>query len=237
MLGYIGLELRRTVRDGGYMVIAITLPVAMYLIFSSLGLIDEDGGLYMLVAMAAFGASGAAFNNGSGVAEDAAVGWLRQLRVTPLGPVQVVVSRAVVGMLVVLPAVVAVLTVGGLVKGVELAPWQWLSIGTLLWLGVAPIVLFALGNGFLLSGKAAPLANSVLNLALAIMGGLWLPISDFPGWMATLASWTPTNRYAELSWDIVLGGSPSAMAFVVLGGWLVIFCGYAVFGYRRARLS
>lgn len=70
---------------------------------------------------------GAAFNNGTGVAEDAAAGWLRQLLVTPLTPAQVVIARAVVGMLVVLPAVLVVLAAGAIFHGAQLSPGQWLS--------------------------------------------------------------------------------------------------------------
>lgn len=237
MIGYIRLEVLRTLRDGGYVIIAVAMPVLMYLVFSGLDLGAPDGRegtLYLMVGMAAFGACGAAFNNGSGVAEDAVAGWLRQLRVTPLTPAQVVVARAVVGMLVVLPAVAGVLAAGALINGAQLAPGQWLATGGLLWLGVAPIVLFALGNGYLLSAQTAQMVNISANLCLALVGGLWVPATDFPAWLATLSSWTPTQRYAELSWDVVFGGAPSPAALAVLGGWLAVFAAYAVYGYRRS---
>lgn len=235
MLGYIRLEVLRTVRDGGYLIIAFAMPVILYLVFSSLDMGGGSGStLYILVGMAAFGACGAAFNNGTGVAEDATAGWLRQLRVTPLSPARVVAARAIVGMLVVLPSIVGVLAAGALVNGAQLSLGQWLGTGALLWVGVTPIVLFALGNGYLLSAQTAQVANIAGNIGLAMLGGLWVPINAFPSWLATLSTWTPTNRYAQLSWDVVFGGSPSLAAAGVLTAWLAVFAAYAVYGYRRA---
>ena len=65
-----------------------------------------------MVGMAAYGAVGSALNTGGGVAEDRAIGWLRQLRVTPMRPHQVVVGRALTASVTVLPAITAVLAAG-----------------------------------------------------------------------------------------------------------------------------
>lgn len=86
MLGYIRLEVTRARRDPGYVIVGFAMPVTMYLIFTNLGVAGDDrvwAALYVMVSMAAFGAIGSAFNNGSGIAEDRAAGWLRQLRITP----------------------------------------------------------------------------------------------------------------------------------------------------------
>ncbi|WP_248958523.1 hypothetical protein [Sphaerisporangium perillae] len=47
---------------------------------------ERQAALYIMVGMAAYGGMGAAFNNGTGLGEDKALGWLRQLRLTPWRP-------------------------------------------------------------------------------------------------------------------------------------------------------
>ncbi len=71
------------------------MPVMMYLLFTNLG-DGGDGGWKTgsMIGMAAYGAVGSALNTGGGVAEDRVTGWLRQLRVTPMTPREVVSADA-----------------------------------------------------------------------------------------------------------------------------------------------
>ncbi|MFI8227924.1 ABC transporter permease [Streptomyces sp. NPDC085900] len=234
MLDYLRLEVRRTLRDVGFVVGGVAMPVLMYLLFTNLG--ADDGGYKTaaMVGMAGYGAVGSALNTGGGVAEDRAIGWLRQLRVTPMTPRQVVVGRALTGSVTVLPAIVAVLAAGGLVNGVRLAAWQWGAIALLLWLGSLPFTLLGLGNGYRLTGQTTGVANMACNLGLAVLGGLWFPVTLFPGWLRAVSAYTPTYRFAELGTSVADGRAPALGAVCVLGAWLLAFGSYAVLSYRRS---
>jgi ABC-2 type transport system permease protein len=186
-----------------------------------------------MVGMAAYGAVGSALNTGGGVAEDRAIGWLRQLRVTPMTPRQVVLGRALTGGVTVLPAIVAVLLAGGLVNGVRLGAWQWAVIALLLWLGSVPFTLLGLGNGYRLTAQTTGVANMVCNLGLAVVGGLWFPVELFPHWLRSISAYTPTNRFAQLGTAVADGHAPATGAVLVLTVWLLVFGGYAVLAYRR----
>jgi ABC-2 type transport system permease protein len=233
MLDYLWLETRRTLRDAGFVIGGIAMPVMMYLLFTNLGADESGWRTGAMVGMAAYGAVGSALNTGGGVAEDRAIGWLRQLRVTPMPPRQVVLGRALTGSVTVLPAIVAVLAAGGLVNGVRLALWQWAALAVLLWLGSVPFTLLGLGNGYRLTGQTTGVANMVCNLGLAVLGGLWFPVALFPDWLRTLSTYTPTNRFAELGGSVAAGHAPTAGAALVLGVWLLLFGSYAVLSYRR----
>jgi len=233
MLDYLRLEIRRTLRDTGFVIGGIAMPVMMYLLFTNLGGDESGWKTGAMVGMAAYGAVGSALNTGGGVAEDRAIGWLRQLRVTPMPPRQVVLGRALTGSVTVLPAIVAVLAAGGLVNGVRLAVWQWAAIAVLLWLGSVPFTLLGLGNGHRLTGQTTGVANMVCNLGLAVLGGLWFPVALFPDWLRTLSAYTPTNRFAQLGGSVAAGHAPTAGAVLVLGVWLLLFGSYAVLSYRR----
>ena len=90
MLDYIRLEVRRTLRDRGFVIFGIGMPVLMYVLFTNIGAGPGGAGrewkIASMVGMAAYGALGAAIGTGTGVAEDKQLGWLRQLRITPLSP-------------------------------------------------------------------------------------------------------------------------------------------------------
>lgn len=237
MWGYVRLELTRTFRDGGYVIFAVVMPVVMYLIFTNLGLAPgdrHDAAIYTMVGMAAYGALGGAFNNGSGIAEDRATGWLRQLRLTPLTPAQVVTGKVLTGVVGVVPSIAAVLLAGVLVNHVALPPQRWLAIVVLLWAGTVPFSLLGLGNGYRLSGQTAAVANVATMLTLSIVGGLWIPAETFPSWLRAIAEWTPSNSYAGLSWRIAFGDAPTLRQAATLVTWLLAFAVYAVYGYRRA---
>ncbi|WP_169984539.1 ABC transporter permease [Microbispora sp. H10836] len=237
MWGYVRLELIRSTRDGGYVIFGIVMPVVMYLVFTNLGLAPgdrHDAAIYTMVSMAAYGALGGAFNNGSGIAEDRAAGWLRRLRLTPLTPAQVVAGKVVTGIVGVVPSIAAVLLAGVLVNHVTLAPQRWLAIVVLLWAGTVPFSLLGLGNGYRLSGQSAAMANIATMLTLAVLGGLWVPIANFPSWLRAVAEWIPSNSYAGLSWRVAFGDVPTVRQVAILSAWLLVFGVYAVHGYRRA---
>ncbi|MGW0571926.1 ABC transporter permease [Streptomyces tauricus] len=234
MLDYLRLEVRRTLRDVGFMIGGVVMPVVMYLLFTNLGGgADGDWKTASMIGMAAYGAMGSALNTGGGVAEDRSIGWLRQLRITPLSPREVVVGRALTGAVTVLPAIVAVLAAGSLVNGVRLDAWKWAVIALSLWLGSVPFTLLGLGNGYRLTAQATGVVNMVCNLTLAVVGGLWFPLALFPGWLRSLSSYTPTNRFAQLGTAVADGRAPALGAVLVLTGWLLLFGSYAVVSYRR----
>jgi ABC-2 type transport system permease protein len=233
MLGYLRLEVRRTLRDTGFVIGGVVMPVAMYLLFTNLGGGDDDSWkTASMVGMAAYGAMGSALNTGGGVAEDKANGWLRQLRVTPMTPRQVVAGRALTGAVTVLPAILAVLAAGGVINGVRLDAWKWAAIALLLWLGSIPFTLLGLGNGYRLTAQTTGVANLGCNLVMAVVGGLWFPLSLFPEWLRSVSPYMPTNRFAQLGTAVADGHAPTLGALLVLAFWLLAFGSYAVTSYR-----
>lgn len=238
MIDYVTLEIRRTLRDAGYVITSIAVPLSMYLLFTNLGVGGDgkdqaDYARYSMIGMAAYGALGASLGVGTGVAEDKGLGWLRQLRVTPLSPLQVVTGRALTASVTVLPAIISVLLAGALVNGVRLDAWQWAAAAALLWLGTLPFTLLGLGNGYGLTAQSAGVVSMAGMMGLSVVGGLWMPVEIFPHWLAAISRWTPSARFGQLGWSVVDHHAPGAGTVTVLTGWLLIFAGYAVFSYRR----
>ncbi|MCX4772908.1 ABC transporter permease [Streptomyces sp. NBC_01260] len=236
MFQYIVLEIRRTLRDGFFLIFGTGMPVMMYLLFTNIGGGEGVDGwkTTAMVGMAAYGALGSAMSIGTGVASDKSLGWLQQLRVTPLSSSQAVVGRAISGSVTVLPTILTVLLAGGLLNGVRLAAWQWAALVLLLWIGALPFTLLGIGNGYRLTPQGTGVVNVACLMGFAIVGGLWFPLELLPGWLRSLGGFTPANRFAELGWAATDGRAPSATTVGVLAGWLLLFGTYAVVSYRRS---
>ncbi|MFJ6459540.1 ABC transporter permease [Streptomyces sp. NPDC091387] len=236
MFQYIVLEIRRTLRDGFFLIFGTGMPVMMYLLFTNIGGGDGVDGwkTTAMVGMAAYGALGSAMSIGTGVASDKSLGWLQQLRVTPLSPAQAVVGRAVSGSVTVLPTILTVLLAGGLLNGVRLGAWQWAALVLLLWIGALPFTLLGIGNGYRLTPQGTGVVNVACLMGFAIVGGLWFPLELLPAWLRSLGGFTPANRFAELGWAATDGHAPGATTVGVLAAWLLLFGTYAVVSYRRS---
>ncbi|MEU2243964.1 ABC transporter permease [Streptomyces sp. NPDC018338] len=235
MTAYVRLEARRTLRETGFVISTVAVPVMMYLLFTNLGGSDgTDWKAAAMVGMAGYGALGAALSVGNAISEDKTTGWLRQLRITPMTPRQVVTGRALTGAVVVLPSIAAVLLAGALVNGVRMAAWQWVAVAVTLWLGSLPFTLLGIGNGYRLSAQTTGVVNVACNLGLAVVGGLWFPTVLFPSWLRTISEYTPTNRFAELGVAVTEGTAPGAAALAVVAVWAALFGVYAAVSYRRS---
>ena len=87
----LGIELKRVLRNRRTLIFALVLPAALFFVFGSgdqgaerVG--DGNVSAYVMVSMALYGGALIAASTGSGVALERALGWSRQLRLTPLHP-------------------------------------------------------------------------------------------------------------------------------------------------------
>jgi ABC-2 type transport system permease protein len=238
MFAYVLLEVRRALRETGYLIFGIGMPLMMYVLFTNLNTGQDSGSekwaVLSMVGLAAYGGLGSAVSVGTGVSDDKSRGWLRQLRVTPLSPTRVVVARALTGTVTVLPAIGAVLAAGALVNDVRLEVWQWVALPVVLWLGTLPFTLLGIGNGYQLSSQTTGVVNMACMIGLSVLGGLWFPIQAFPSWLQSISLWTPSHAFAQLGWAVTGGGAPDASTIGLVAGWFAVFCCYAVYAYRRS---
>ncbi|WP_141580179.1 ABC transporter permease [Actinomadura sp. WMMA1423] len=235
MLAYLRLEGTRLYRDVSFLAVSLITPLLMYFVLgnSAKGPDREETLLLLTVTMAAFGAMGAVLNSGSGIAEDKSLGWLRQLRLTPLSPARVVVGRGLVGLVVALPPILAIQLVGALVDHVRHTPAEWAGSVAALWTGVAPIALLAIGLGYLLRPQIAQGVAVVSYIAMSLVGGLWQPVDKLPGWLQPVSRATPTYRYAQFADDLATGHAPHAQGAAILAGWTAIAAVFALLAYRK----
>lgn len=235
MTGYLALELRRTLRERRFMATVVAWPVASYLLFSTVfgTAADRAEGLgpktEIMVAMATFGAIGAVLMaTGPRIAAERQSGWTRQLRITPLSARGAVAARLAAAVILTLPSTCATFAAAALVQGVRLAAWEWASLLGLLLVGCIPFAAIGVVIGGIADGDSAAGATMAAYLAMASLGGLWMPVRILPPALRSVAHVLPSYRLAELGWRVAAGGTPPLAAVLVLAGWLVAAAGTAV---------
>ena len=226
MLAYVRLEILRQLRNRQALLFRIALPAAMFVLFRTLLVEDKpSAGLPpdadAMVVFAVFGAlfSGL-FASGPPLATERAIGWLRQLRVTPLPPGSAVAGKVAAAMAFALPSVALVLIAAAVTQGIRFGMDQWAVLLALLWLAAAPFVALGVLIGLAVTDpESAQSAASLSLILLWVLGGMVTEPSDLPAVFETLAHGLPTNGAAELGWASVREDAMPGSAIAVVGAW------------------
>ena len=240
MTGFLALELRRALRDVRYLVIAVAMPIGLYLLFTGLfGSHSQQAlglpqSVELMVAMVAYGAIWAVFSaTGPRIAHERAIGWTRQLRVTPLAPVSALSGKLVTALAAALPAMLLVALTAVVSHHVHLSAAQWLALVAAMWAGVLPLALLGLAIGYLAGDEIAFPLMMALYFALGALGGLWVPLSNMPHVMQDVGQVLPSNGLAQLGWRIAGGQASLLTAAIVLAAWTLASALAAILAYRR----
>ena len=218
----------------------IALPLMFYVIFGITFAGEQARGVgmttYMLVTYGAFGVIGAAlFGFGVSVAVERGQGWMRLKRVAPMPPLAYFVAKVVMSLAVSTIIVLAMFTLGALVGGVRLDPQQWVAAGLALVAGALPFSAMGLAFGYLVGPNSAPAVLNLTWLPMAFASGLWIPISQLPNVVQSVAVALPPYHFVQLALGTIgasEGGSPVVHAAAVLG-FTLLFLVVAAWGFRR----
>ncbi|WP_314171928.1 ABC transporter permease [Streptomyces winkii] len=236
----IKLEILRALRNRKFLFFSVVYPSVLYLIIAGgagnakLPGMRIDMALYYMVAMAAFGAMTAVLlGNSEKIAKEREQGWVRQLRLTPLPGRGYVIAKIAAASTVSLPSIVLVLVVAATVKDVRLDAWQWAAIALCTWAGSFVFAALGVAIGYLATGDAVRPITMIVYFALAMLGGLWMPLTFLPSWVSDISTWLPTHAYAALGQAVEIGEAPHMKDAGILAGYLVLFSAAAAWLYRR----
>src|ERR1700759_3544413 len=135
------IELKRMLRNRRTVFFTLLMPVLLYLLIgtsNNYGNESEGRGnvaAYVLISMAVYGAVLASTGGGAMVATERALGWSRQLRLTPLSPVAYILTKSIVALGFGALSVAAV-NVAGLLNGkAEMPTHVWIAGAAIAWVG------------------------------------------------------------------------------------------------------
>lgn len=213
--GYLAFEIRRTVRDSKFLLFAVALPVGLYLLMSDRFVDQGLPAPYVMGSIAAFGALKAALDAGARTAVERAIGWQRQLRLTPLSGLGYLLAKVSVAMVVALPPVAAVSLTARVVSGVDLPTGDWVAAVLGVWLGTVPFALLGLLIGQFATAQNLQAYQGGVLLVLSFIGGLFIPIETFPKALAAIAKVLPSYWLAQVGHAAALGDGVGPAALVL----------------------
>jgi ABC-2 type transport system permease protein len=234
-LTFLGLEIRRILRNRRTLVFMVIMPVAIYFAFGSGDQNVEGTSMsikeYEMVSLALYGAMIACTSGGSMVAVERALGWSRQLRLTPLRPPAYVAIKILTALALGLIPVLLLFAIGR-IRGVSMPLHVWLLSGLAIWLGSLVFAALGLFVGYLLpSENVMQFLGPILGV-LSIFGGVFFPVSAMGHTIDTIAKFTPVYGVAELA-RAPLGGGFEWSSIANIVAWLAIFAIGSTLVFRR----
>jgi ABC-2 type transport system permease protein len=221
------IELRRMLRNRRTIVFALVFPAAMFFVFGSGGDSQQTVGVgnvsaYVMVSMAMYGGALIAASAGAGVAVERALGWSRQLRLTPLHPTAYILVKAFVALVMGAVAILAVNVIGA-AQGKPQMPFDvWIKCGVLTLACVVTFAALGLFVGYLVPGENVMQVLGPGLALLAFLGGLFIPLSSYSPVVRDIAYWTPMFGVAEVARAPLTQELPW-YAVVNAVAWLAIF--------------
>jgi ABC-2 type transport system permease protein len=227
------IELRRVLRNRRTIIFTLVFPTAMFFVFGSGSGGDEKAGVgnvsaYVMVSMALYGGALIAASGGATVAVERALGWSRQLRLTPLNPVAYILIKATVSVAMAAIAV-AIVNVVGVLRGQPSMPTgAWIACGFTTLACTLTFAALGVFIGYLVPGENT---MQILGPGLALvsfLGGLFIPLSDYSPAIRDIAYWTPMYGVAEvarapltheLPWYAVVNAVAWFAIFVLGAAW------------------
>ncbi|HDS1012870.1 ABC transporter permease [Stenotrophomonas maltophilia] len=223
-------ELRRAWRTPAFAVPSLLFPVLFYLLFGVL-LGRGHAPLYLLATYCVFGAMAPAlFGFGVQLALDREGGLLTLKRALPMPPAAPLLARLAMAVMFALLVASLLIGVASVLGGVQLHALQVLQLLAVAGLAALPLGAIGLLIGSHVSASAAPAMVNLVYLPLALLSGLWLPLSALPKLFSTMAPLWPTWHLAQLALPVV--GLPSVGS---MAGHLLVLLAVTVVALLLAR--
>jgi ABC-2 type transport system permease protein len=225
-------ELRRAWRTPAFMLPSLLFPVLFYSLFGLL-LGRGHAAQYLLATYCVFGAMAPAlFGFGVQLALDREGGLLTLKRALPMPPMAPLLARLLMAVLFALLVATVLIGVAAL-AGVALSPRMLVHLLAVAAFAALPLGAIGLWIGSHVSASAAPAVVNLVYLPLALLSGLWLPLSGLPPVFVTLAPLWPTWHLAQLALPAV-GMPAQGSAAVHVAALLAVTA--AALGLARRRL-
>jgi len=195
-----GAEILKSIRAPEFILPTLLLPVAFYAMFAIALPSTPNSAAYQLACFGVFAAMGPAiFGFGVSVANERDRGWLSLKRLAPISGSTYIASKLLATVIVAAFALLLIYLLAGLAANVNLSIKTWCLLLCIHLGAVIPFAFIGLTIGFSLTSNSAIAIANILFLGMAMLGGLWIPISLFPKALQNFAEFLPTFHLAEIS--------------------------------------
>jgi ABC-2 type transport system permease protein len=235
---YTRYELLRTLRNRRFFFLSLGFPLALFFLIAgpsrhvhNLGGSGISAPMYFMVGMVAFGTMSSMLSCGARIAAERAVGWNRQLRISPLSTRAYFRAKVLTAYLTAMLSM-AVLYAAGISLGVTMPVGDWVTMTLLILVCLIPFAALGVAIGHMLTPDSIGPAMGGGVALLALLGGTWFPIPDH-GFLHDFGQLLPSYWLVQAS-HIALGGHPwPTKAWIVIIGWTVALAALARRAYRH----
>lgn len=201
MTSLMKVELILMKRQAAYYLLSIGLPSVFYLIFS--GVMSNDTPISVLrlylFSMTVFSImSSAFFSIPSSLQSDKTNNWQKMIQHSPVSMVEYYISKLFSALLTFLLSIVVVFSVGHFVRGVSLPTMDWLIIALIILFGSLVFIAMGVLVSLLPSAQLMSVVGNIAYMALAVLGGLWFPLSMFPAWLRSIGKLMPSYQLMQV---------------------------------------
>ena len=196
------VELILMKRQAAYYLLSIGLPSVFYLIFSGMMSGSATPTLVLqtyLFSMTVFSImSSAFFSIPSTLQSDKTNNWQKMLQHSPVSMIEYYISKLFSALLIFLLSIVVVFSVGHFVRGVNLPAMDWLIIALIILFGSLVFIAMGVLVSLLPSAQLMSVVGNIAYMALAVLGGLWFPLTMFPKWLQSIGKLTPSYQLMQI---------------------------------------
>jgi ABC-2 type transport system permease protein len=237
-LTYTRYEVLRTFRNRRFLILSLVFPLVLFFLIAGPNRNEHDlsgtgisAPLYFMVGLVSFGAMNAMLSTGARIAGERAVGWNRQLRITPLTAREYLRAKVLTSYLMAATTIV-LLYAAGVSLGVHLQAGRWVEMTWLILVALVPLAALGILLGHVLTPDSSNSATGGLTALLAFLGGTWFPITGH-GVLRQIAEALPSYWLVQAS-RVALGGSVwGPKGWIVIGVWVAAGSVLAARAYRR----
>lgn len=230
-------EILRYLRNPGFLVPTLFLPLAFYLMFGILlgHANGPDAPRYLLAAYGTFGVMAPGlFGFGVALSMERDNGLLTLKRALPMPPGAYLLGKMAMAMLAAAVVSCALLAMATFLAHVPLTATQKLALFATDLFGTLPFCAMGLMLGMLIKGTGAPGMVNLIYLPMAFLSGLWFPLSLMPKAVQQLAPVWPAYHLNQLALAAVgLGQGAAWPHAVALAALTVAFLAVASRRLRR----
>ena len=221
---------------------SIFLPVAFYLLFTSLLDLPEEAKkpfykeyMYSMTVFSLMNFCMMSFP--LDMIEERNNGWYKHLMSTPLKPVHYYLAKVLKTMCQFLVAIIIIFMVAHFYKNVNMDFTNWILSSVVLWVGASLFLTFGLVIALFNDIQKASSVANLLNIAMAIVGGLWFPVKTFPDWLQVISKKMPTYHLKQIALDLGKDKGIKFTSFGFLIFYSIIFLSIALLINKKKDVS
>ncbi len=241
-LTVLGLEIRRLLRNRRTVIFALIFPVVLFLFIGTNSPMRTRGdghgnvSAFLVVSMALYGGDARDHGGRRDGVDRAGAGWSRQLRLTPLSPMNYIMIKASPRWCWALPRCWPSSSSPTSPACRRCTPgysYLWFELAALVWIGSLVFAALGLFIGYLLPSENVMQFLGLVMAVLSFAGGLFFPLNQAAQILQDIAKWTPMYGLNQLVHAPLIGGSFDFTWVINAVVWFGLFVAGAVWRFRK----